>query len=70
MVVPGLSCLGYKALPENQLEVVNLLLKDNCFAQLFKFQFNFWWIIMPVLVIICCCKKIINVFKIVNNKSN
>ncbi len=57
-MVPGLSCLGYKANPENEIAVAAALAKDNCAVQLFKFQFNFWWIVMPAAVILVCWRII------------
>ena len=47
-MVPLLSCFGLKPLPENEAAVQASLVQDNCLAQWFKFQFNFYWIIWYV----------------------
>ena len=58
-VVPGLFCLGYHPKSENMLEVDNALQRDSCGMQLFKFQFNIWWILVPSCVIYTCCCRIV-----------
>jgi hypothetical protein len=60
-LVPGLQCLGYRPLEVNQDFVNTALLKDNCYAQFFKFQFNFWWIGVPAIIIIICWRRICKV---------
>ena len=64
-VVPGLYCLGYQPLPQNQKEVALSLAHDNCSMQFFKFHFNFYWIIFPFLIIVVAWRKIV---EIINNK--
>jgi hypothetical protein len=68
-VVPGLFCLRYSPKPENLAEVEALLQKDNCGAQLFKFQFNFWWIIFPTLIVYMCCQRIVAMHRELKSKS-
>ena len=57
-MVPGLSCLGMKPLSDSAGAVAESLARDNCAMQLFKFQFNFWWIVFPALVVYVCCAVI------------
>ena len=70
-VVPGLFCLGYSPKPENLAEVLTLLNKDSCGTQLFKFQFNFWWIAVPLLIVHICWRRIANAFShLLREKAN
>jgi hypothetical protein len=62
-LVPGLYCLGYQPKDENLLSVQEELAKDGCGVQLFKFHFNFYWIIFPFLIIVTCCHQITTALK-------
>jgi hypothetical protein len=64
LMVPGLACLGYEPKTANAATVAAHLAKDDCFVQFFKFQFNFWWILIPFLVIITCANRIVQVFQL------
>lgn len=57
-LIPGLYCLGYHPHVENLQAVQDSLAKDGCGMQLFKFHFNFYWLIFPLLVIVICCHQI------------
>ena len=57
-MVPGLFCLGYTPLPQNQKEVALSLEADSCKMQFFKFHFNFYWIIVPSMIIVVAWNKI------------
>ncbi|KAF0685517.1 Aste57867_22609 [Aphanomyces stellatus] len=50
-MVPLLACAGIAPRPENTVHVATLLAAENCETQFFKFQFNFWWLVMPLAVI-------------------
>jgi hypothetical protein len=71
-VVPLLACwpMNYSPKEENRLKVEADLAKDSCSAQFFKFQFNFWWIVMPFCVIVVCCGKITSVFNALSGSDN
>ena len=58
-MVPGLFCLGYTPLPQNQKEVALSLSQDSCSMQFFKFHFNFYWIIFPAIIIVVAWNKIV-----------
>jgi hypothetical protein len=32
--------------------------KEGCGAHFFKFQFNFWWIVVPAWVVVVCWRRI------------
>lgn len=36
--------------------------KEGCGAHFFKFQFNFWWIVMPAAVVVVCWRRIAAAF--------
>jgi hypothetical protein len=57
-MVPGLACVGRVPLAENAAAVTAALATDDCATQLFKFQFNFWWIVMPFFVLVVCWSRI------------
>lgn len=61
-IIPGLYCLGYPPKNENFHAVQNALEKDGCGIQLFKFHFNFYWIIFPFLVILICSQQLIKAY--------
>ena len=62
-MVPLLACAGMSPLPGNAAAVASALDKDNCAAQLFKFQFNFWWIVCPAAIIRLCWQRISAAFE-------
>ncbi|ETW01199.1 hypothetical protein, variant [Aphanomyces invadans] len=49
-MVPLLRCTGMSPLAKNAAHVQAMLAKEGCGMQFFKFQFNFWWIVMPFAV--------------------
>jgi len=53
-MVPLLDCVGMKATAANAAAVAAKLAAEGCGTQLFKFQFNFWWILVPLCVIWAC----------------
>lgn len=53
-MVPLLACVGMKPLAANAAGVAAKLAAEGCGTQLFKFQFNFWWILVPLCVIWAC----------------
>ena len=57
-MVPLLACFGYEALPENKSQVSHALKQDSCLAHAFKFQFNFWWIIVPAVITVVVFDRI------------
>ena len=63
-MVPLLTCFGYQPLPENADSVALSMQQDDCRTQFFKFQFNFWWIIVPTFVVIVCWRKLAHICRI------
>lgn len=57
-MVPLLACFGLEALPENRTQVSRTLKQDSCLAHAFKFQFNFWWILVPAIITLVVFDKI------------
>ena len=54
-MVPLLSCVGMHAADAAaEADVAAKLAREGCATQLFKFQFNFWWIVVPLCVIWAC----------------
>ena len=63
-MVPGLKCLGFQAVGEGHKVQVEAALKaDSCPVQLFKFQFNFWWILVPAIITNLCFRRIVKAFE-------
>lgn len=62
-MVPGLYCIGYQPKTENLGAVKQAIVRDSCGIQLFKFQFNFWWIFIPGCVILTCWNIIVDTFQ-------
>jgi hypothetical protein len=62
-MVPGLYCMGYRPKSENLAGIKNALMKDSCVMQLFKFQFNFWWIVVPGCIVWVCWNRITYAFR-------
>ena len=64
LMVPGLKCLGFSAVGnEHEAAVQAALNTDSWLVHLFKFQFNFWWIIMPFIVTKICFSRITQAFE-------
>ncbi len=68
-MVPGLACFGFEPLEVNRAHVQKALETDGCAVQWFKFQFNFWWILMPLLAILSAWRNVNRVFNI-GSKAN
>ena len=68
-MVPGLACFGFEPLDSNRVHVQNALDADGCTMQWFKFQFNFWWILIPFLVILSTWGNINHMF-VLNGKTD
>ena len=54
-IVPGLMYFGFKSADP---AVRALYLKETPATHLFKFQFNFWWIVVPAAVIAVTWQRI------------
>jgi len=63
-MVHELKCLGFQAVGEgHQAQVEAALKADSCLVQLFKFQFNFWWILVPAIITHLCFTRIVRAFE-------
>lgn len=70
-MVPLLACFGYSAVGQKHIDEVNQSLKDDsCGMQFFKFQFNFWWILVPAIVTYLSFERIMNAFHVAESKDS